>query len=68
MNSINEERIDLIIGAAYMVSESDGYELLKRVADFVEANRGEFADIPEIKQCMRTEAWAKMMEFIYLKK
>ena len=68
MNSINEERIDLIIGAAYMVSESDGYELLKRVADFVEENRGEFEDIPEIKQCMRTEAWAKMMEFIFLKK
>ena len=65
---IDEERIDLIIGAAYMVSESDGYELLKRVADFVETNRGEFEDTPELKQCMRTEAWAKMMEFIILKK
>ena len=68
MKSFNEERIDLTVEAAYMVSESDGYELLKRVADFVETNRGEFEDTPELKQCMRTEAWAKMMEFIILKK
>ena len=68
MNNIEQEKIDLIVDSAYKVSESDGYELLKKAAMFVQENLGKFEDDPEIKECMRTEAWAKMMEFIVFQK
>ena len=68
MNNIEQEKIDLIVDSAYKVSESDGYELLKKAAMFVQENLGKFEDDPEIKEFMRIEAWAKMMEFIVFQK